>query len=1054
MRIINLRFKAIGPFRNEVNIDFEKLSVSGLFLLEGPTGSGKSIIIDALVFALYGSAISDSQRLRSKFASTLENSEVDLYFEVPSGYYRIFRTPAYERPKLRGEGVTKEKASVKIWRFLEPDSLQCAIANPNAAMPSEPLAVRVEEVAQIVNEIIGLDKAQFIQTVVLPQGEFAQFLKAATSERQKLLERIFKTEHYSQIEQQFVEERKRVKNLLQHQQQNLTSQFKYLVKTSEENELADELANEAEFGVWDEAEQQLAAKIIAEIQAKLKALKAEAVAKTRHLEAHLDFFEDRKFKLNQQLEIIEARLTLDRYLLERQSKLALEAQAREALRNHEKALVPNHTAKQLQNLQKNLARQHEDLSRELEISALDASPNNWQMLYEKETQSFVSLNRSLGNLEASIADLKRLEQSEAELAKISTEYTNKDLSLQRLAAAQELLPQKIETLNDEISALETRVAEKSSLLLLEKSASSALELAKKYVKEIELQGEVETALLAARKEEDQVNANFLAIQSSYNQQTAGRLAKFLEADEPCLVCGSKNHPNPATIANLEVKEVDLENARNELDLAKYRITAKQVEAKKQGELAKATINELKEISRSIELELITDDFADQFTKAKQLVADTEVKLKEVKTSLSFLKEQEILLQQNKTLLKELEKENQQNIEQINKYRLELKELEGKRDGLKAQIDGFNAKIEQLSRDYSDYIPANVAGLAALRGAKGALTKAARNAEELAAKLEALIAAKELVDETTRDLNEQLAAAQIADEAALAKLILSTPEQQAQNEIIRSQEVLADRIKQLEARSELRDKKFSSQDLENTKNRISRLEERLEILEPQVLAASKAEALISRRESLTLENTAIFEKELERFEADGAELALLVQLANLITGDTSKAGAGVDLKTYVIIKRFEKVVEAANQRLKDLAGNELELRLRDHSVRKGLQKSGLDLEILDNRHLGVRNTSTLSGGETFFVSLSLALGLADVVVAESGGTQMNTLFIDEGFGTLDPEKLDSVIAQIRQLARHGRIVGIVSHVAELKNQIGEKIRVKRNQDKSSSVEIEA
>ena len=187
------------------------------------------------------------------------------------------------------------------------------------------------------------------------------------------------------------------------------------------------------------------------------------------------------------------------------------------------------------------------------------------------------------------------------------------------------------------------------------------------------------------------------------------------------------------------------------------------------------------------------------------------------------------------------------------------------------------------------------------------------------------------------------------------------------------------------------------------------------------------------------------------EKRSARQSEILHLANIATGNSSDAKARLTLSTFAVMRRFEKVIEAANARLSTLSDGIYEIRLAEPE-NTGRKHVGLDLDMLDLRNDSSRSPSTLSGGETFYVSLALALGLADVVSGENGGVQMNTLFIDEGFGTLDPEKLEGVIAEIRQLAAHGRTVGIISHVAELKTQIAEKVHVERKSDGTSRISV--
>lgn len=203
MQLHRLTFQAVGPFPGRYTIDFADLASSGLFLLEGPTGSGKSTIIDAIVFALYGkvaSADASDDRIRSDHAGPGDETFVDLVFEVPSGVFRVRRTPKFERPKQRGTGTTTQQASVRLWRLTSPD----------APDDGQVLSTRADEAGPEIQRAVGLDREQFVQTVVLPQGEFASFLRAKPEDRRRVLERVFGTQVYERLEKRLAQMRAEV----------------------------------------------------------------------------------------------------------------------------------------------------------------------------------------------------------------------------------------------------------------------------------------------------------------------------------------------------------------------------------------------------------------------------------------------------------------------------------------------------------------------------------------------------------------------------------------------------------------------------------------------------------------------------------------------------------------------------------------------------------------------------------------------------------------------------------------------------------------------------
>ncbi|NMA75896.1 MAG: SMC family ATPase, partial [Actinomycetales bacterium] len=225
MKLHHLRLTGIGPFAGTVEIDLAALGAGGMFLLEGPTGSGKSTILDAIVYALYGQvagSATSADRIRSQFAPSSEPSVVDLVFETASGIYRVRRQPEFQRPKMRGTGTTKEQAKAVLWRIGSPQLITDVIADTaGTAGGLEAIATRIDEVGREIQRAVGLSRDQFTQTVLLPQNEFARFLRAGTGERQDVLERVFGTETYAAVEKQLAEMRKQAKREVDAAQQTL-----------------------------------------------------------------------------------------------------------------------------------------------------------------------------------------------------------------------------------------------------------------------------------------------------------------------------------------------------------------------------------------------------------------------------------------------------------------------------------------------------------------------------------------------------------------------------------------------------------------------------------------------------------------------------------------------------------------------------------------------------------------------------------------------------------------------------------------------------------------
>ena len=340
MKLHHLSFEGIGPFREKVDLDFDALGASGLFLLEGATGSGKSTIIDAIVFALYGNVAgggSSDARVRSDFMPNTRPSVVDLFFEVPRGIYRVRRTPAYERARLRGKGApVHENQSAKLWRLASPEALGEAIAGTERAEEIEPIANRPADVGREIQDLLGLTHAQFTQTVVLPQGEFARFLKADTSERKTVLERIFQTQLYEQIEQSFGELRREAQRDVDASKAELGAALQRVLEAAS---VSDEQRMQALADTRDftPAGLERARAIGEELENSSEAAAREAMRILDMAQAASNEAEEAATKATERHDLLARRAQLDAHEKKRASLEGAARQARESLAAHERA---------------------------------------------------------------------------------------------------------------------------------------------------------------------------------------------------------------------------------------------------------------------------------------------------------------------------------------------------------------------------------------------------------------------------------------------------------------------------------------------------------------------------------------------------------------------------------------------------------------------------------------------------------------------------------------------------------------------------------------------
>ena len=852
MQINILRFGALGPYPGEHVIDFDALGGSALFIIDGPTGAGKSTILDALVFALYADvsgSSSDKQRLRSNFAAATSQSFAEVEFTTAMGRYRVRRTPEFGRPKLRGDGQTTVPATTMIERSTGANSW-------------EPLSTRHGEASLEISRAIGLDKNQFQQTVVLPQGEFATFLRAKSADRQVILERIFATSLYSQIQEKFDEERRAA------ERDRVVSQ-----------------------GRKRDAAQQLIG--------RLTAHGASAPSYAAEIE-QINSIEDAASTIVSQ--------AVEQLLAVRQQAVTIadaELQAAGALAKKQAALVANL-----------------DKAHELEAKATTAS---------------VKLAEAI---EARASAVELLAEHQNVIDVVAAEV-DCDLEIQKVNEA-------IGALTDLQKRVATMPAQRDEI---EQTKRDLFDLRRTIEVLSSERGEViPTRLqeLAAhlRGEQQRVEAEVTAAADFQNQLFEKRLAGFsaelsghLAAGEPCPVCGSLEHPAPREAAVDQVSEQDLAQARAQLD--KKNATRRQLEG------------------QSAKLEVVLT--AEQITEgAVTSTASESADADEVDVEVDVDRDLRHLQQRLTGVTEEL---RQSELQAARLGTLQLEQEQAYQRGLTEIADALGVGAD---------IPARISAL-----------KAAR-------------AAIEMVRRTSIAVSQAAEINAAAHQAASESIVVVDPEALA------------------EARQLLADCSASEKGLHAVHATLVELADGVEALGAELLAAAVA------------------------MDDLDARIGPIIRIADVLNG----RGANTmmqPLKAFVVQQMFDEVIAAANIRLSQMLAGRFEL--VDTEGATGLERLlGLGLEVRDLVTETNRRTETLSGGETFCASLSLALGLADTVKSHAGGIDIGMLFVDEGFGALDQDRLDDVMAELLKLRADGRTVGVISHVSEMKKIIPERITV--------------
>ncbi|PSL08425.1 exonuclease SbcC [Haloactinopolyspora alba] len=1000
MQLHTLTFAAIGPFRDQQRVDFGELAAGGLFLLEGPTGAGKSTVIDALVFALYGDVAgrgSSKARLVSDHRDPAVEPFVELVFETSAGVYRVRRTPEHERPKKRGDGTVTQQASVKLWKATSP-----------AGLDGDPVSTRVGEADAELRDAVGLSREQFVKTVVLPQGEFARFLQSRSDERRAILQSIFGTEHYDRIQDELKRRRSGARQRCDDSDQRLRYAVAAFARTAAPGDdgtdgratAVTDAVLSAVADTVDEAESAVrawTAELVDALDAEQRdrhTRSAEAERARDDAAAHLRERQRRR-ELRDRLRAARAeRETLD---AERAEQSARERRA-DAARRAATCRAPLDALDDTRGRLDTASRQVADLRATVELDGLDvtaAGRDEVTRAHRELLDTVVALSEP-HQLEAGLADrrdeLHRLRRDREKLAETHAE----------IQARCTALPTEIEALQAE--AVQARELA-GTLAGLRRDRTAVHELLAVHERLDAARAEQAAAEARCQESHDRMVAaddHVAELRRRYREGVAADLAVALTEGEPCQVCGSTTHPAPATRSDDFVERDRVEQAEQQLSQCRRRLdehrdargTAAAKVAELEGRLDGSTAEQLGEQLSRVDGAIGDAETAEH--RVGELTGEITRREQELHTSREQHRQAEAdiarLDERVGTLAQRLERDEQRVADEQGGYTsvgVRVADLRRRASGaerlavalgdVEHQSAEHTARSDQLARAVGD------AGFDTPEQVRAALLPAA-DVDALQAEIDAWRRRSDAVD------------GRLADPDLVG----------------------------VDADEEI--------DVDGAGARAEATA--AELLELQRAVASGDTRLQQCREAVAEVDDALAERRRVHDEA-----AAVVRMAGLANADTTDNVPRIALATYVLQRRFEAVVDAANERLADMSSGRYVL--ESHDGREGgSRRTGLGLRVVDSHTGHARDTGTLSGGETFYVSLALALGLADVVTAEAGGLRMGTLFVDEGFGSLDPDTLDSVMGVLARLRSGGRVVGVVSHVEELKTRIPERIEVRR------------
>ena len=1025
MRIHRLEISAFGPFSATEHIDFDRLSAHGLFLLNGPTGAGKTSVLDAICFALYGSvpgARQDGKRLRSDHADAAAEPRVTCEFSARGRHFEVSRSPAWDKPSARGKnGFTVQQANTLLRERVHGEWIEKSGRN--------------DEAGAEITDVLGMNRDQFTRVVMLPQGDFAAFLRSKAADRLELLQSLFGTQRFEAVEQELGRKAQAARAEVAAVNQKLDVLMAQAEAETDALEIdlsdAPERTDAEAFLSWLQgtaaavAEERQTAALEAELlraehlsardiataraarRAKLAAAerrRSEAAAAAPELES-----KGRQLGLHRKAEVLDGQLqAADSAAAAEEIAAAAMAAATEELRaaaltDPELAALRNGTP-------------------DNSLESLSGDSLSGTGVVDGSTFDAGALRSALGALRSLGAVLEERLPDEAKLAglrsrAVQLRRTLEQLDVGRTAGAASLAALRNESgkLIAGLRPLEELAAE---VQLRTKEAAAAEELVglvRRHAAAQEACGVVEQRHGSAREQYQDRRQRWLDLREARLANAAAELAAHLLSGVPCPVCGSPEHPvpAPATASALTVAEAE-QSAQLECEAAETALAGLERELSD----AQQQVAVLSAQGGHIGLE----DASLEATQARERAAEARGAAEELAGNRArFAKLEEEIVG-----VERAQADSASRIAQTESTITEVQE----------QADSLEQALHKLRAGH----PALAGRMAAL----GATTAVLERAEAARTRLEqAGIRAADAREQLERSLPGS--GFESAEEARA--VLLRTMDAAALEAAVRAGHDEAARIQELFASEEL---VLAAAELETEGHFEETALEQLRAAAAAAEGSAREAALaagLAEKSRRTLGRTAA---DYARLAADGREPRERAQLLAAVADAARGAGDNnyrMSLNSYVLAARLEQVAVAASERLIGMSDGRYILQHTDAKAARGA-KSGLGLEVVDQWTGQRRDTATLSGGESFMASLALALGLADVVQQESGGVDIETLFVDEGFGSLDEQALEQVMDALEGLRDGGRVVGLVSHVGEMKQRISTQLQVVKGRNGST------
>ena len=1005
MRPLYIKMSAFGPFSGHEEVDFRQFGQHAMFLINGPTGAGKTTILDAICFALYGETTGNERQgrdMRCDFAEASTLTEVELLFQLAQRHYKIRRVPEQARPKARGEGVTQQTAEAQLWEIDEEGGETLIVPR------------KVGEANARIVELTGLSAEQFRQVMVLPQGKFRDLLLADSQDREQIFCQLFQTQIYIRLEEE-----------LKHKAHLLSQEVKAL-----------QLQQDALLSAVAMEDSNALVQRITQLEDEIKQTKsAKELAEKAHIEAITQL--EKAKQLDEQFQALEqARMQLK----------VLEEEGAE-IEHKRKKLSQADSAEKINSVFQSYqasCRDYGEIKQDADAAkkALSAAEKELKTsektrwLAQDQKPKLEALVKERHVLNGYVEKTVQLEQTRKAFQQIELALRTSKKDYEQHEQRLNLLREQVKTLRAENDALQEkassiidihqkleRLKQKTTMVRERDVYVGALA---KYAEEVR---DAEEKVALCEGEFAKAVAKRQRLQTAYRNNQAAILADTLEPDSPCPVCGATDHPQPAQSQDVVPTEEEINNIQEQSDRCTSAINAAKqhlaglLAEKKFNETKLAEINAqlkhdgLKPLQRLLEEQ---EDLSRQFNVLQQ----GQARQKQIQEELKKRLEEERIEQQNGVSLEEQFKSNDIQLAATREL------ITDKEEGIPAEFrnaETLNSAIAELVRNHGEILKrveeADINYQQTREhyaSADTALTKTKEQLEKAEQRhLEVCAAWQEVLDKSPFETESEFQKALLNEEV---RAELKNALRDYEDRRLKVQQNVDEYTQKLN--HHMRPNIAQCQDAEHkTKLEATRCREqyhsRVSHLGQLKDAEKKIQACVAQQK-----------KQEEAYSTVGT----LAQLAN------GKNDYNLSLHRFVLSVLLDDVLLEAAYRLQKMSKGRYQL-LRRENVADGRKKSGLDLEVADAYTGKQRPVATLSGGESFMAALSLALGLSDVVQAYAGGIRLDMLFVDEGFGSLDPESLDLALDVLTELRASGRLIGVISHVPELKARMDARLDLK-------------